>query len=48
MIMEELVGGGGNLEVINLENNQGTVRNFQAPDSIDAILLIERATGISN
>jgi hypothetical protein len=48
MIMEELIGGGGNLEVINLDKNEGTVRTFQAPDQIDAILLLERATGFAN
>jgi hypothetical protein len=48
MIMEELIGGGGNLEVINLDKNEGTVRAFQAPDQIDAILLLERATGFAN
>ena len=26
LIMEELVGGGGSMEVINLEKNEGTVR----------------------
>ena len=45
MIMEELIGGGGNLEVINLDMNEGTVRPFHAPDKIDAILLVERSTG---
>jgi hypothetical protein len=48
MIMEELVGGGGNLEVINLDENEGTVRPFQPPDQIDATLLLERATGFAN
>jgi hypothetical protein len=48
MIKEELVGGGGNLEVINLDENEGTVRPFQPPDQIDAILLFERATGFAN
>jgi hypothetical protein len=48
MIMEELIGGGGNLEVINLDNNESKVRPFQAPDQIDAILLVERATGLAN
>ena len=48
MIMEELIGGGGNLEVINLDKNEGTVRPFQAPDQIDAILMLERATGVFN
>ena len=46
--MEELIGGGGNLEVINLDNNESKVRPFQAPDQIDAILLVERATGLAN
>ena len=46
--MEELIGGGGNLEVINLDKNEGTVRPFQAPDQIDAILMLERATGVFN
>jgi hypothetical protein len=41
MIMEELIGGGGNLEVINFDKNEVTVRPFQAPDQIDAILLLE-------
>ena len=48
MIMEELIGGGGNLEVINLDKKEDTVRPFQAPDNIDAILLVERATGFAN
>ena len=48
MIMEELIGGGGNLEVINLDENKGTVSPFLAPDQIDAILLFERATGFAN
>lgn len=46
--MEELIGGGGNLEVINLDKNEGVMRQFQAPDQIDAILLLERATGFAN
>ena len=49
MIMEELIGGGGNLEVNNLDENKGTVvRPFLAPDQIDAIFLFERATGFAN
>jgi len=28
MIMEELIGGGSNLEVINLDKNEGVVRQF--------------------
>lgn len=48
MIMEELIGGGGNLEVINLDKNEGVVRQFQAPDQIDGILLLEIATGHAN
>ena len=46
--MEELIGGGGNLEVINLDEKEGTLRPLQAPDQIDAILLFERATGFAN
>jgi hypothetical protein len=48
MIMEELIGGGGTLEVINLDKNEGTVRPFQPPDQIDAILLLEIGTGYAN
>jgi hypothetical protein len=48
MIMDELIWGQGNLEVINLDKNEGIVRPFQPPDQIDAILLLERATGIAN
>jgi hypothetical protein len=48
IIMEELIGGGGNLEVINLNENEGIVRPFQPPDQIDAILLLERPTGSAN
>jgi hypothetical protein len=48
MIMEELIGGGGNLEVINLDRNEGITRQFQAPDQIDSILVLERSTGFAN
>ena len=43
--MEELIGVGGTIEVINLDKNEGIVRPFQPPDQIDAILLLERPTG---
>jgi hypothetical protein len=48
MIMEELIGGGRSLEVINLDENEASVRPFQAPEKIDAILLLERASGYAN
>jgi hypothetical protein len=36
------------VELINLNQQVGSVRSFQAPDTIDAILVLERAIGFQN